>query len=580
MAIIILGLSTLGGCKPKEQQASVETQQETPLKESDDLNETQLKQNQTIEDLFYNRDNYGVFAQAEDSKALLSVGDETTYKAGSDLPAGEYIAVCNKEYAGSVDVTKDGDTESTESIISQDSFYVSSIFKIKEGQYMTARDVNIYPIEGVFEHPKDGVAYLPGMFKVGSHLPEGEYIAIGEYASLKVYSAEGISYSHMVFQLYEDETNIVTIKNGQYLKTESCLLYPMENVPGLLKERKAFTQGIHKVGVTIPAGDYTARTTENSGRITLYEDSLYNDNSFISYINVEPEANVTLIEGQYVKIEYAELKIAEGASRSRNSQIEQGPAIVFNADAKPILSSKEDATYQVGKEIQPGEYMVLAQEHRAYVEVNDKNGEMVANDFFNHCSIIDLEMGQTLKINRCDVYEINNVPYVPKKDGGYLEGMYKIGTHIPAGEYMAVGKNNTMYSYSDKTWEWESQEGVAIINNYAIMTLEHGQYLEFVGDGAFYPIDMTPPLETVDGIYKSGMYKVGTHMPAGIYEGSAIGADGYVVISKDSKNQRSSEISTTKIEEKEQFTLTEGQYVTIYGASLVLKEKKTESSAA
>ncbi len=154
------------------------------------------------------------------------------------------------------------------------------------------------------------------------------------------------------------------------------------------------------------------------------------------------------------------------------------------------------------------------------------------------------------------------------------EKTFTAGKDIKPGEYVAIGDFISLETYSDNSFDFKARGGDILINNSAIMTLKDGEYVDFDIDAKLYLIDKAPSLTPADGVYKSGMYKVGVHIPAGIYICNVREDEykGYVTIYKDSKNRRSSELSTTKIEETKEITLVEGQYVAFFKLNVTAKK--------
>ncbi len=577
VAISVLGISILSGCnKAKDMVNNIPNREE--IQESSEVTkeiQKEAKEVGSIEDLYFDRYNYDGFVKLNDPNATLSIpeGKDQVYKVGEHIQPGMYMAVRNNEGAACVTINEDGNLGDGDTLFI-DLCDVNCIFELKAGQYLVAHGCNIYDIEKEYKAPMDGDAYLPGMFKVGAHIPEGEYVAIGAYPLVKVYNANAINdYDGEEFDEAHDSSVVFEVKNGQYLKVESGMIYPIDKIPSLLKERETFSRGIYKVGVTIPAGSYTAKSTAQRAKVQIFKSNNYDSDTIISSVNVEPEADLVLEEGQYVIIYEAELSATDHAKTNKVKTVEKGTDIIFDSQIKPILSVKGKATYKVGAEIQPGEYILFTHENgNGYMEITDEAGEIVSNSSMYTTEIIHIKQGQNALLQDLDVYSIDKVPYIPKKGEGYLPGQYKVGVHIPAGEYLAIGDLIILETYSDNTFEYEARKGKLAINNHGIITLEEGQYLEFGTDGNLYPIDKAPSIVPEDGVYKSGMYKVGTHIPAGTYECIAAGTDGYVVIYKDSKNSDSSELSTTKIEGKSTVTLVEGQYVGIFGANATAKK--------
>ena len=119
------------------------------------------------------------------------------------------------------------------------------------------------------------------------------------------------------------------------------------------------------------------------------------------------------------------------------------------------------------------------------------------------------------------------------KDNPYLEGSYKVGSDIPAGEYLFV-ITDTSGGYVCVSADSNKDD---IIENEIVelcwfATVEDGQYLE-VRDCAFIKADSATLNINADGSFSSGMYRVGIDIPAGEYK-LTTDDTGYWCIYKDS----------------------------------------------
>lgn len=104
------------------------------------------------------------------------------------------------------------------------------------------------------------------------------------------------------------------------------------------------------------------------------------------------------------------------------------------------------------------------------------------------------------------------------KENPYLEGMYKVGSDIPAGEYLFV-ITDTSGGYVCVSADSNKED---IIENELVelcwfATLEDGQYLE-VRDCAFLHAELGTLNTNADGSFSAGMYRVGIDIPAGEYK--------------------------------------------------------------
>lgn len=145
------------------------------------------------------------------------------------------------------------------------------------------------------------------------------------------------------------------------------------------------------------------------------------------------------------------------------------------------------------------------------------------------------------------------------KENPYLEGMYKVGVDIPAGEYLFV-ITDTFGGYVCVSADSNQDD---IIENELVelcwfATVEDGQYLE-VRDCAFVHADRATLNINADGSFNSGMYRVGIDIPAGEYKLTAED-DGYWCIYKNSELPLDI-VSNDLFESSAYVTVKEGQYL-------------------
>lgn len=144
-------------------------------------------------------------------------------------------------------------------------------------------------------------------------------------------------------------------------------------------------------------------------------------------------------------------------------------------------------------------------------------------------------------------------------------GTYKVGEDIPAGEYIVFADGmGYIESASDSTGQLES----IIFNDnlmndaHTYVTIEDGEYFKLQG-AEMYPVDSAPTVEPADGVYRDGMYKVGTDIPAGEYKvilDSDIGM-GYIEVSKNSRHTLDSIITNDNLQADSYITVEDGQYL-------------------
>ncbi|MBZ9691651.1 hypothetical protein [Clostridium sp. M14] len=155
-----------------------------------------------------------------------------------------------------------------------------------------------------------------------------------------------------------------------------------------------------------------------------------------------------------------------------------------------------------------------------------------------------------------------------KKSNKIKSGTYKIGSDIPAGEYLVISKSAAyIQCASDSTGTLESiifNDNLASKGCTSYVTLNDGEYFKLTG-GEMYPVAEAPSLIPSDGIYQEGMYKVGQDIPAGEYkvilnENSSTGM-GYIEVSTNSRHTLNDIVTNDNIEADTYITVSDGQYL-------------------
>lgn len=152
----------------------------------------------------------------------------------------------------------------------------------------------------------------------------------------------------------------------------------------------------------------------------------------------------------------------------------------------------------------------------------------------------------------------------------YGEGMYRVGTDIPAGDYYAVATTNYAGYYCKYTDS--SQDDIEDNDNFNTWTYfrcYEGQYLK-LNRCKVVSIDFAPKnLQPTNGYYGVGTYRIGVDIPAGEYKFTAAesGYDGYYCAYTD--------ITYEDIEDNDLFETT--AYYTVYsGQYLKVNRAKFE----
>jgi len=153
----------------------------------------------------------------------------------------------------------------------------------------------------------------------------------------------------------------------------------------------------------------------------------------------------------------------------------------------------------------------------------------------------------------------------------YRSGMYKVGTDLPAGEYVIITSSLTyMEILRDSSGTFESIIANDNFTSRTIVTLEEGQYFNFT-KGTMYAIEDAPALN-LGSVLPEGMYLVGVDIPAGEYKVRTTGIiGGYFEICRDSTHSFYSIIANDFFEGEKYITVQEGQYLQLSSAELILK---------
>ena len=172
--------------------------------------------------------------------------------------------------------------------------------------------------------------------------------------------------------------------------------------------------------------------------------------------------------------------------------------------------------------------------------------------------------------NQTDNEKDNNMT----TEGRINPGTYKVGTDIPAGEYLVFADDiGYIESAKDSTGNIESiifNENLDDSHSY--VTLHDGEYFKLQGANMF-PVDKAPSVTPKDGEYDDGMYRVGVDIPAGEYK-LILDSDtdmGYYGVSKDSTHQLDSIITNENVQADTYLTLSDGQYVKLQGVEIRTK---------
>lgn len=146
-------------------------------------------------------------------------------------------------------------------------------------------------------------------------------------------------------------------------------------------------------------------------------------------------------------------------------------------------------TYKVGTDMPAGEYKLYSTNTLtgSYIEVaKDSKGTLdsiIANALFNTFIYVTVDEGQYFKMRDCYAVPAEQAEKYEPEDETYIEGMYKVGFDIPAGEYRAFVDKGAILGMGYIEVAHDSSHRLdSIISNENIqentyITVEDGQYL-------------------------------------------------------------------------------------------------------
>ena len=150
----------------------------------------------------------------------------------------------------------------------------------------------------------------------------------------------------------------------------------------------------------------------------------------------------------------------------------------------------------------------------------------------------------------------------------YADGMYKVGTDIPAGEYILCPSATAYYQVaSDSTGALESIVSNDNFSGTRYITVSDGQYLTLTSCTA-YPASYVSEGKVKNDNLSGGMYKVGVDIDAGEYKVTPDG-NGYYEVDSSSVGTLDVIVANENFSSDVYVTVSDGQYLKLSGATLV-----------
>lgn len=159
--------------------------------------------------------------EADDDLGYKEVYKAGMHKVGVDIPPGEYVLIADGFYSFfSLDSSSSGEDDE---ILCNGSFSGNTILEVQAGQYLTLKGAYAVPIDYVKDLDTSG----EGMFKVGLHIPAGEYKLqqtdeiFSAYYGVYTNARQDLDNNIVSNRLFEGSAYI-SVSNGQYLRLSRC----------------------------------------------------------------------------------------------------------------------------------------------------------------------------------------------------------------------------------------------------------------------------------------------------------------------------------------------------------------------
>lgn len=159
--------------------------------------------------------------------------------------------------------------------------------------------------------------YGEGMYKIGTDLPAGEYVLLpaSEFSAYyEVNSSSSGDLDDIIDNDNFDGRRYLTVEDGQYLTIQRCMMVPLDEAPAVDISSGVLPEGMYRVGIDIPAGEYKLHNNaEYDGYYEVRSSSLATEgfDSIITNDNFSGDVYVTVQEGRYLVVNRAEIQLPQ-----------------------------------------------------------------------------------------------------------------------------------------------------------------------------------------------------------------------------------------------------------------------------
>ena len=238
-------------------------------------------------------------------------------------------------------------------------------------------------------------------------------------------------------------------------------------------------------------------------------------------------------------------------------------AVKQNANIKVTWNSVSNVDGYIIYRQAPGESKMTYRYMVSSTSFTDTQTSVPGNYFYRVYAYKNV--GDKRVLGSSNAYVYANIPKTIKK---YAEGMYRVGTDIPAGEYIVMSDGGFGAYYEVTNTASGGIDNIIANGNttYNVyITVSAGQYIK-VNRGVLYPVNNAPDIKT-DG---AGMFKVGKDIQAGTYNIiSTSDTSAYYAITNSSSGKVDSIVDNGNFNGNRIVTVTNGQYLEVRRGKIV-----------
>lgn len=158
---------------------------------------------------------------------------------------------------------------------------------------------------GILEQSENARVYDSGSYLIGEDIPAGDYVLVENddavFASVIV--REGVTEdSGLISHHLINRQAVVRLSEGKWMTLTEAQAYPLNLAPRA--EDGYADEGGYLVGVTIPAGRYSAQLIEKAplSSYSVYDNILGADEQLIKFEVIRENTEITLNAGEYIEL--------------------------------------------------------------------------------------------------------------------------------------------------------------------------------------------------------------------------------------------------------------------------------------